>query len=145
MHWRLEEEAQEALDAMTAGTGCKVAQQTEVEQQWSSKDRVAAEEVDLDLHWVTHPSEDVDVVPALLVVVARWIIVDANLMIILGVLVVAVAVEVWLLLWLQDSLQGRELAHLLGVEVGWLIENETVAVAQNVTSVRDNNLSLKAL
>ena len=100
MHWRLEEEAQEALDAVTAGTGCKVAQQTEVEQQWCCKDRVAAEEVDLDLHWVTHPAEDVDVVPALLVVVARWIIVDAYLMIILGVLVVAVAVEVWLLLWL---------------------------------------------
>ena len=53
-------------------------------------------------------------------------------MIILGVLIVAVAVEVWLLFWLQDCLQGRELAHLLGVEVGWLIENETVAVAQNV-------------
>ena len=110
----------------------KVAQQAEVEQQWSSKDRVAAEEVDLDLHRITHPSEDVDVVPSLLVVVARWIIVDANLMIILGVLIVAVAVEVWLLFWLQDCLQGRELAHLLGVEVGWLIENETVAVAQNV-------------
>ena len=53
-------------------------------------------------------------------------------MIILGVLVVAVAVEVWLVLWLQNCLQGRELAHLLGVEVGWLIENETVTVAQNV-------------
>ena len=68
----------------------------------------------------------------LLVVVARWIVVDAYLMIILGILVVAVAVEVWLNFWLQDSLQGRELAHLLGVEVGWFIENETVSVAQNV-------------
>ena len=132
VHWRLEEEAQEALGAVTASTGCKVAQQSEVEQQWSCKDRVAAEEVNLNLHRITHPSEDVDVVPTFLVIVARWIVVDANLVVILGVLIVAVNVEVWLILWLQDSLQGRELAHLLGVEVVWLIENETVAVAQNV-------------
>ena len=38
VHWRLEEEAQEALGAVTASTRCKVAQQSEVEQQWSSKD-----------------------------------------------------------------------------------------------------------
>ena len=38
VHWRLEEEAQEALGAVTASTGCKVAQQSEVEQQWSCKD-----------------------------------------------------------------------------------------------------------
>lgn len=132
VHWRLEEEAQEALGAVTAGTGCKVAQQAEVEQQWSGKDGVAAQEVDLDLHWITHPAEDVDVVPTLLVVVARRIIVDANLVIILSVLIVAMAVEVWLDFWLQNSLKGRELAHLLGMEVGWLIENETVAVAKNV-------------
>ena len=37
-----------------------------VRQQWSSEDRVAAEEVDLDLHWVTHPAEDVDVALTLL-------------------------------------------------------------------------------
>ena len=132
VHRSLEEEAEETLNAIASCACCKVAQQAEVETERSGKDRVAAEEVDLDLHRIAHPTEDVDIVPSLLVVVARWIIVDANLMIILGVLIVAVAVEVWLLFWLQDCLQGRELAHLLGVEVGWLIENETVAVAEDI-------------
>ena len=91
VHGRLEEEAQEALYAVAASTCGEVAQQGEVEQQRSGKDRVAAEEVDLDLHGIAHPSEDVDVVPSLLVVVARRVIVDAHLMVILRVLVVAVA------------------------------------------------------
>ena len=70
VHRSLEEEAQEALYAVASGTSSEVAQQCEVEQQRSSEDRVAAEEVNLDLHRVAHPSEDVDVVPSLLVVVA---------------------------------------------------------------------------
>ena len=71
VHRALEEEAQEALDAVAAGAGCEVAQEHEVEAQRCGKDRVAAEEVDLDLHGIAHPAEDVDVVPALFVIVAR--------------------------------------------------------------------------
>ena len=91
VHRRLEEEAEEALCAVASGTCCEVAQQAEVKQQWSGKNRVAAEEVDLDLHRIAHPSEDVDVVPSLLVVVTRRIVVDAYLVIVLCVLVLAIA------------------------------------------------------
>lgn len=109
MHRCLEEEAQEALDAITTSTSCEVAQQGEVEQQWSSEDRVAAEEVDLDLHRIAHPSEDVDVVPSLLVVVARWIIVDTYLVIVLCILVIAMTIEIRLNIWLEDGLQVESL------------------------------------
>ena len=71
VHRALEEEAEETLDAMTAGAGSEVAQKHEVEAKGCCEDRVAAEEVDLDLHGIAHPTEDVDVVPSLLAVVAR--------------------------------------------------------------------------
>ena len=47
VHRALEEEAEEALDAMTAGACREVAQENEVEAKGSCEDRVAAEEVDL--------------------------------------------------------------------------------------------------
>ena len=52
VHRALEEETQEALDAVTAGAGSEVTEQCEVEEQRCSQDRVAAEEVDLDLHGI---------------------------------------------------------------------------------------------
>ena len=76
VHWALEEEAQEALDAIASCASSQVAEEYEVKAKRSSEDRVAAEEVGLDLHWRAHPTEDVDVVPTFLVVVARWIVVD---------------------------------------------------------------------
>ena len=91
VHRALEEEAEEALDTVASGASSEVAQENEVKAQGSSEDRVAAEEVDFDLHWVAHPSEDVDVVPSLLVVVTRRIVVDAYLVIVLCVLVLAIA------------------------------------------------------
>ena len=106
VHGRLEEETQEALYAVAAGTGGQIAKQAEVKTQRGSEDRVAAQEIDLDLHGIAHPSEDVDVVPTFFVVVAWGIIVDANLMIILGVLIVAMTIQVGLYIWLQ---YGREL------------------------------------
>ena len=44
LYTSLEEETQETLGSETACTSSKIAQQCKVEQQWSSKDRVAAEE-----------------------------------------------------------------------------------------------------
>ena len=105
VHWGFEEEAEEALDAVASGTCGEVAQQAEVETERSGEDRVAAEEVDLYLHRVAHPAEDVDVVPSFLVVVAWRIVVDAHLVVVLCVLVVAVAVEVGLHVGLEDCLQ----------------------------------------
>ena len=99
VHRTLEEEAQETLYAVTAGAGSKVAEQTQVEKQWSSEDGVAAEEVYLYLHGVTHPSENVDVVPSFLIVVAWRIVVYAHLVIIVGV-------EIRLFLRFEDCLES---------------------------------------
>ena len=56
----------------------EVHEQREVEDDRRREDRVAAEEVDLDLHRVAEPPEDIDVVPAFLVVAARRVVVDAD-------------------------------------------------------------------
>ncbi len=53
-------------------------------------------------------------------------------MIILRVLVVAVAVEVWLLLGHENAFQRGEFRHLLCAEVGWFVQHQAVAVAQDV-------------
>ena len=106
VHRALEEEAQEALYAVASGACCEVAEQYEVEAEGSCEDRVAAEEVDLDLHGVAHPAEDVEVVPAFLVVVARGIVVDADLVVGAVVVVAAsaavLAIEVGLLFGHED-------------------------------------------
>ena len=125
VHRALEEEAQEALSAIAAGATSQVDEQTQVKAQGCCKDRVAAQEVDLDLHGIAHPAKDVNVVPALLVVVAGRVVVDAYL-------VEVVVVQVWLIVSNEDGLEGRELADLLGAEVGGLIEHETVTVTQDV-------------
>ena len=125
VHRALEEEAQEALSAITAGTACKVDEQTQVKAQGCCKNRVAAQEVDLDLHGIAHPAKDVDVVPSLLVVVAGRVVVNAYL-------VEVVVVQVGLIFSNEDGLEGRELADLLGAEVGGLVKHEAVAVAQDV-------------
>src|SRR4051812_35488454 len=63
-------EAQPLLDAAQPGALGEVAEQDQVEREWRGEDAVAAEEVDLDLHRVVEPPEDVDVVPTLFVVAA---------------------------------------------------------------------------
>ena len=82
VHRSLEEEREETLDTTTACTGSEVAEQAEVEQQRCGKDGVAAEEVNLNLHGVVHPTEDVNGIPSLLVVVAWRIVVDAHLVVV---------------------------------------------------------------
>ena len=93
--------------AVTKFSCFQIAEQTEVETEGSSEDRVAAEEIDLHLHRIAHPAKDVDIIPALLVVVARWVVVDTHLVVVLRIVVVAVAIEVGLHVGLEDGLQGR--------------------------------------
>jgi len=85
VHRALEEEAQEALDTEAAGASSEVAEEYEVEAQRSSEDRVAAEEVDFDLHGVPIQPKMSDVIPTFLVVVARGIVVDAHFVEVVGV------------------------------------------------------------
>ena len=125
VHRALEEETQEALDTEASCASGEVAEEHEVEAERSGEDGVAAEEVNLNLHWIAHPAKDIDIVPALFVVVAGWVVVDAHF-------VIVAAVEVGLSFGNEDRLESGEFAHLFGVEVGRLIEYETVAVAEDV-------------
>src|ERR1700687_421957 len=105
----LEVERQPLLDALHASPLREVEEQCQVEHQRRGKDGVAAEEVDLDLHRVPEPSEDVDVVPALFVVAAWRIVVNVHLV---DVILVQLRME----LLLQNDVEYRELALLLGFE-----------------------------
>src|SRR6266852_1548652 len=72
MHRRLEVERQPFLDSAHAGAMRQVEKQHEVEDQRRSEDRVAAEEIYFDLHRITQPSEDIDIVPSLFGIAAGW-------------------------------------------------------------------------
>src|SRR6266436_1882118 len=78
MHRRLEVERQPFLDSAHACAMRQIEKQHEVEHQWRSQDRVAAEEVYFDLHRIAEPSEDIDIVPSLLGIAARWIVIDPH-------------------------------------------------------------------
>ena len=72
----LEVERQPFLNSFHTGTLREIHEQREVEGERRGQDRIAAEEVDLDLHLVAEPAEDVDVIPAFFVVAAGRIVVD---------------------------------------------------------------------
>src|SRR5687768_1654293 len=74
----LEVERQPLLNPVHAGPLGKVHEQRHVEHDWRGKDAVAAEKIDLQLHLVAEPADQVDVIPALLVVAARRVIVDPH-------------------------------------------------------------------
>src|SRR5690242_4840938 len=63
--WRLEIKAQPLLDADGAqfwrSLG-EVEEQHQVKGDWRGQDRIAAQEIQLDLHGIAEPSEDVDVI-----------------------------------------------------------------------------------
>ena len=76
--WRFEVERKPLLHAFHARTLSEIQKQRQVKNDRRGEDRVAAEEVDLDLHRIPEPAEDVDVVPAFFVVAARRVIVDSH-------------------------------------------------------------------
>src|ERR1035441_7372413 len=64
--WRLEVEAQPLLDAQAAQarrTRGEVHEQAQIQRQRSCQNRVAAQEINLELHGIAEPAEDIDVVP----------------------------------------------------------------------------------
>src|SRR5215469_4581598 len=105
----LEVERQPLLYALEARSLRQVGEKHQVKYQWRGQDGVTAQEVDLDLHRIAEPAEDVDVVPAFFAVTPRRVVVDTHL-------VVDVAIEVGIKPRLQDVLQYAELGLLLGAE-----------------------------
>ena len=59
----------------------QIEEEHQIERNRSGQDRVAAEEVDLELHRVAKPAEDVDVVPRFFLIAARRVVVDADLVV----------------------------------------------------------------
>jgi hypothetical protein len=77
-HRALVVEREPLLDSLHPGALRKIREQGQIEHYRRGENGVAAQEVDLDLHWIVHPADDVDVVPAFLVITARRIVVDPN-------------------------------------------------------------------
>ena len=128
---RLEVEAQPLLyaDGLERWRALgEIEEQDQVERDGRGEDGIAAEEIDLDLHRIAEPSEDVDVVPALFVVAARRVVVDADL-------VEDVLVEVGIELGLEDVFERAELRLFLGLERLGIVEHFAVAVAEDVGGV----------
>jgi hypothetical protein len=126
-----EVEAEPLLNAEAAQTGRasrEIHEEDQVEGERCGENGVAAEEVHLELHRVAEPTEDVDVVPALFVVAAGWVIVDAYL-------VVEVLVEIGVELGLEDYVEDAELGLFLGLEGLGVVEDFAVAVAEDVGGV----------
>ena len=126
--WGLQVEGKPLLHTRLAGPVGQVQEEREVQDDRCGQNRVTAQEVHLDLHRVAHPSEDVDVVPPLLVVAAGWVVVDADD-------VVDVAVEVRVGVGLEDGIQHTQLRDLLGLEVLRIVQDLAVPVSQDVGGV----------
>src|ERR1019366_7109385 len=81
-HRRFEVEAQPLLDADTAQlrrTLRQVEEEHEIEHDGGRENGVAAQKIDLDLHRIAEPTEDIDVVPTLFVITAWRVVVNADL------------------------------------------------------------------
>ena len=80
-----EEEGHPFLYAVEARALGEIEGQSDIERDRGGEDGVAAEEIDLDLHGVAQPTEDVDVVPSFFRVAARGIIFDTDFVIVIFV------------------------------------------------------------
>src|SRR5208282_1139964 len=104
-HGRLEVEAEPFLNSQAAQFRRalrEVHEEHQVEHDGRGQNRVAAQEVHLDLHGIAEPSEDINVVPTFFVIATGRVIVDADF-------VEDIAVELGIQSRLQDVLQGSEL------------------------------------
>src|SRR6266508_2304078 len=124
-HRRLEVEGEPLLDAGETRAPREVQKERQIEGHRRRENRVTTEEVDLDLHGLAEPAEDVDVVPPLLRVSPRRVVLDPDLVEIL-------AVELVVDLGLENRVQDRDLGDLLRTEGTRVVQDLAVAVAQDV-------------
>ena len=77
------------------------------------------------MHRITHPSENINIIPSFFVVITRRIIVDTYFMIV-------VRIQIRLFLRFQNRFQRRKLTYLFRMEISRLIQYQTVTVTQNI-------------
>src|SRR4029453_17646016 len=78
VHRALEVEGQPLLDAGHSCTLRQIEKQGGIQHDRGREDAVAAQEVHLQLHRISKPTEDVNVVPPLFVFAARRVVIDAD-------------------------------------------------------------------
>src|SRR6185312_14533081 len=114
-HRRLEIERKPLLNASHSRALRQIHEQHQIENEWRRKNRVAAQKIDLDLHRIAEPPENVDVIPTLLRVATGRVVVDTDL-------VVDVLVEFGVKVWLENNFHRRELAFFLGFKRAWIVQ-----------------------
>ena len=77
------------LDTLHTGTRCQIQKQDQIQYQGGGQDTVATQKIHFDLHRVAQPSEDVDIIPALLIIPPRRVIVYSDFMV--NILVIALS------------------------------------------------------
>src|SRR5436190_6112048 len=130
-HRRLEIETEPLLDSYAAELVAalrQVQEQHQVEDNGRRQDRVPTEKIHLDLHRVSEPPEDIDVVPALFVVTARRVVINANL-------VIDLAVQRRVHLRLQDVLEHAQLGFFFRLERVRVVQYLPVTVPEDVGRV----------
>src|SRR5574337_562671 len=80
----------------------QIEEQHQIQHNRRRQNRIAAQKIHFDLHRVAQPAKNVDVVPALFVVAARRVVVDAHL-------VVNLAVQIGIQVRLQNIFEHAEL------------------------------------
>src|SRR5712692_6494256 len=98
MHWTLEVKTQPFLNATHAASLGKVEKQDQVQNDRRRENAVAAQEIDFDLHGITEPSIDIDVIPSFFIISARRIVMDPHY-------VREILVKIRIKLRLQDLIQ----------------------------------------
>src|SRR5216683_1280866 len=99
-----------------SGAVRQIQEQNKIQDNGRGKNRIAAQEINFNLHGITEPPEDVDVVPAFFVVSARRIVVDAHF-------VIDLAIQHGVELRLQNVLERAQLRFFLGLEGSGIIEH----------------------
>ena len=122
---RLEVEGEPFLNTFHSGALREIQKQGEIQNDRRRQNRIAAKEVDLDLHRIAEPAKNIDIVPAFFVVSAGRVIVDANY-------VRKVLVEFRIDFRLKNIFEYRQLGFFFRLERFRIVEHFAIAVAENV-------------
>src|SRR6516225_5502680 len=122
MHRTLEVKTQPFLNAAHAATLGKIQEENQVQNDRRRQNAVSAQEIDFDLHGITEPSVDIDVIPSFLIISSRRIVMNAYF-------VREILVKIRIKLRLKDLIKDRQFAFFLGLEGIRIVKNFAVAIS----------------